>query len=361
MLYKNCPLAWLPEQVNCGPWLTHYTLDELERRLTSERAVLPICSRDTPVEAIEKLGPLVLPPLYREGLDAELQAAMLARIRDCFPYFLGTQRREKYRATFDVVELPNVENAFRTATRTDQRAAILAFSVDTAVEEHGPHLPLATDRIQSYGVLNRLAQEMPGLWMAPPVDYGHLTWGLPRGLSIDVTPGLLTRYVARYAKALFERHQSAGLYVVDVHGSPVHRQAIQDGLAASGVPHWKFRWLYEPLVEFASERSDQHAGGVETAVVEAIGHDLVDRQWWPGREADLVAGEMSFELALQLQTDMPAFIQYAESNPWNGIVGRIGNYHHVGGAMMLELMVELARGDVREMHRSVGVPGTGVV
>ena len=55
-------------------------------------------------------------------------------------------------------------------------------------------------------------------------------------MSIDITPGLVTRYVSRYAQALVDRYQPDALYVVDVHGSPVHRQAIQDGLAKSGVP-----------------------------------------------------------------------------------------------------------------------------
>ena len=139
----------------------------------------------------------------------------------------------------------------------------------------------------------------PGLALAPPVDYGHLTWGLPRGLSIDITPALLTRYVANYARALVARYQAEALYVVDVHGSPVHRLAIQEGLAASGVERWKFRWLHQPLVEFASERGDQHAGGVETAVIEAIGPGLLDPRWWPGRINELAAGEMTFELALR--------------------------------------------------------------
>ena len=47
-----------------------------------------------------------------------------------------------------------------------RRPRILAFSVDTAVEEHGPHLPLATDRIQSYAVLAKLAEETAGLALA---------------------------------------------------------------------------------------------------------------------------------------------------------------------------------------------------
>jgi creatinine amidohydrolase/Fe(II)-dependent formamide hydrolase-like protein len=217
------------------------------------------------------------------------------------------------------------------------------------VEQHGPHLPLATDRIQSYAVLARLAGEIAGLALAPPADHGHLTWGLPRGLSIDITPALLTRYVAGYARALVAHYQAEALYVVDVHGSPVHRRAIEEGLAASGVGRWRFRWLHQPLVEFAADRGDQHAGGVETAVIEAIGSGLLDPRWWPGRIAELAAGEMTFALALQLQGNLGDFIDYAESHPWNGIVGRIHNYRDVDGPLMLERMVEIARQDLREL------------
>ena len=220
---KTCPPEWLPEQVNTGVWLSHYTVDELEQRLAHEHIVLPICSWDTPIEELERLGPLLLPPLYLEALDADLTRPLLARIDGCFPYFKGSQRRAAVKATLKVVELS------RPASRPpDSRARILAFSVDTAVEEHGPHLPLATDRIQSYAVLAKLAEETEGLALAPPVDYGHLTWGLPRGLSIDITTALLSRYVANYARSLVARYQAEALYVVDVHGSPVHRLAIQE-------------------------------------------------------------------------------------------------------------------------------------
>jgi hypothetical protein len=39
----------------------------------------------------------------------------------------------------------------------------------------------------------RAREQAEGLALAAPVDYGHLTWGLPRGFSIDVTTALLTR------------------------------------------------------------------------------------------------------------------------------------------------------------------------
>jgi len=74
---------------------------------------------------------------------------------------------------------------------------------------------------------------------------------------------------------------------------------------------------------------------------------LLDPRWWPGRIAELAAGEMSFALALQLQSNLADFIGHAESHPWNGIVGRIDNYRAVDGPAMLERMTAVARQDVQ--------------
>jgi creatinine amidohydrolase/Fe(II)-dependent formamide hydrolase-like protein len=344
MLSESCCPAWLPRRVNTGPWLSHYTIDELEILIRQQLIILPICSLATPPEQVERLGPLLLPPLYSEALDDDLKAAILSRMNTCFPYLEGSRRRGQASTQIDIVELP-------AAVPPDSvpRPKILAFSVDPAVEQHGPHLPLATDRIQSYAVLAQLAKEVTGLVLAPPVDYGHLTWGLARGLSIDVPPALLSHYVARYAAALAAHYLPDALYVVDVHGSPVHRRAVEAGLAASGVPRWRFRWLHQPLVEFAADRGDQHAGGVETSVIEAIDPNLLDPRWWPARLAELATGEMTFDLALQLQNNLTDFVDYAEANPWNGIVGRILNYREVTGRLLMERMVEVARQDIREL------------
>ena len=178
----------------------------------------------------------MLPPLYHEALDDELRTALLERIRTCFPFHESTDRAGS--ASFDVVDLPKTVHPPPVS-----RPRVLAFSVDTAVEEHGPHLPLATDTLQSYAVLERLAEESDALAIAPPLDYGQLTWGLPFGLSIDITAPLLTRYVTAYADALTAWTAPESLYVVDVHGSIVHRTAIIDGLAASGIARWSFRFF----------------------------------------------------------------------------------------------------------------------
>jgi creatinine amidohydrolase/Fe(II)-dependent formamide hydrolase-like protein len=218
--------------------------------------------------------------------------------------------------------------------------------VDTAVEEHGPHLPLATDTIQSYGVLHQLASEFDGIEICRPVEYGQLTWGLPFGFSIDLTSDLLARYVTGYVNALVGWKKPQAIYVVDVHGSIAHRRAIVDGLAASLASLWGFRWLHEPLAEFASERGDQHAGGVETVLVELLNPELLDWRFWPKRVDKLASGQMAITQAVALAADLPAFVRYVEKHSLNGIIGNIHNHASLDANEMFSRMMDVARHDI---------------
>jgi creatinine amidohydrolase/Fe(II)-dependent formamide hydrolase-like protein len=337
--------AYLPTQVNHGPFLAAHSWYVLRERLARDDAVLPICSLRTSLDELKQLGPLVLPPLYHEALDDGLKAALLSRINQCFPYFVGTKARASGPGRLNVAELSP-----RSASREDS-PRILAFSVDTAVEEHGPHLPLATDTIQSYAVLQQLAKDIPGLVLGPPVEYGQLTWGLPFGMSIDITAPLLTRYVTNFVNAVLDWCAPEALYVVDVHGSIIHRTAIQEGLAASRCQRWAFRWLHEPLMEFAGERGDQHAGGVETSLIHHISPNLVDSRWWPKRIDELVAKQMTLQEAIELSPKLEQFIARVERDGLNGIVGDVRNFFAVDAETMFARMLDVARRDVAGLQR----------
>ncbi len=230
---------YLPQRLNSSHWLTWYTLERLRTLDAGAEIVLPICSLGTPCAELSELGDLVLPPLYHEALDPELQHKIVAQIQRCFPYYELTRQAAEEPLRLRIAELP------RRKPPATARPKVLAFSVDTAVEEHGPHLPLATDTIQSYGVLRHVASEMKDVLLGPPVEYGQLTWGLPFGFSIDLTAPLLTEYVAGMVNALIEWMQPNALYVVDVHGSIVHLEAIVAGLETSHAETWSFRWLHE--------------------------------------------------------------------------------------------------------------------
>ena len=335
---------YLPQRVNSGAFLTAYTLEQLKLRAPTDRMVLPICSFGTPVEDLTRLAPLVLPPLYHEALGDGLKSKILAQVEKCFPFFEGTRHRDEIRGQFEIVEISPTSRAAPI-----ERPEIFAFSVDTAVEEHGPHLPLMTDTIQSYGVLQRLADENDSIVIGPPVEYGQLTWGLPFGMSIDITPPLLTQYVRQYVDALYEWIAPVALYVVDVHGSIIHRNAIQDGLRQSRSDRWDFRWLHEPLVEFAGDRGDQHAGGVETSLVHLINPDLLDSDWWPDRIDAIAAGQMSMTEAIELSADLSKFVDRVDSGDFNGIVGDVRNFHHVDGEVMMQRILDVARKDIASL------------
>ncbi|MDA0285243.1 MAG: creatininase family protein [Planctomycetota bacterium] len=340
---------FLPQAVNVGPWITAYTLFELRDRLSSTAFVLPICSLGTSCDELTagiSEHELLLPPLFHEAMTDNLRDSIIDRIHACFPLYEpgheGNHSSNQLRVRIhDARPLPEVSSP-----------KVLAFSVDTAVEEHGPHLPLATDTIQSYSVLFQLEKEIQGFIAGQPVEYGHLTWGLPFGMSIDLTPELLTRYVTGFANAVLDWHRPEVMYVVDVHGSIVHRQAIIAGLEQSRVERWAFRWLHEPLIHFASERGDQHAGGVETALVEHASSALIDKRWFPARVADIEAGQMTLERAVELTPDLQKFIDFVDESGANGIVGKIRNYESLDAASMFQQMLAVAREDVRVLQES---------
>lgn len=340
---------YLPTTVNSGPWITAYTLERLRSEADAEY-ILPICSLATPYAELRELGDRLLPPLFHEALDDDLKRRIIARICQCFPSWEINRRGP---SPLRIAELPQQELV------ADDPAQLLAFSVDTAVEEHGPHLPLATDTIQSYSVLQSLELEFDSLELCRPLEYGQLTWGLPFGFSIDLTAELLTAYLQRYVDALVDWKRPRAIYVVDVHGSVTHRQAIVAGLEASKFDRWTFRWLHEPLAEFASARGDQHAGGVETALVRRVSKELLDPFWWPDRIAEIAAKQMSFQNAVELTPDLDAFSRYVDQRLLNGVVGDINNFHAVDAEVMFERMLDVARIDLDHLMTGAAAKNAG--
>jgi len=334
---------YFPARVNTGRFLSGYTLNELEKRISGDEIVMPICSLGTGIDQLTSLAPLVLPPLYHEAMDGDLREKIENQIRQTFPYLSGSKKSLDFQGNFRVVECE------RQPYTSPDSPKILAFSVDTAVEEHGPHLPLQTDTLQSYAVLNHLAEEMDDFLVGPPVEYGQLTWGLPFGLSVDLTAPLLTRYVRGFANAMMKWIKPAALYVVDVHGSIIHRNAIQEGLRQSECEHWAFRWLHDSLVEFAGDRGDQHAGGVETSLIHHINPELVDPHYWPDKVDELAQGQMNLEMAVELSSDLQRFSDEVEKHQFNGIVGNVKNFFDLDAQLLMDRMLDVTREDVRRL------------
>ena len=138
-----------------------------------------------------------------------------------------------------------------------------------STEQHGPHLPLATDTLIACAVSLRFAGTRPDVLVAPAVAYGSAGehGGFPGTLSIgaSATEVLLVE-LARSADAF------AGVLFVSAHGGnagPV-RAAVQLLTSESRKVRW---WAPKPVPDRAG---DWHAGFVETSVILALEPDLVD-------------------------------------------------------------------------------------
>lgn len=326
--------------------LVHHTFMQLDALRDREPLILPICSIHTAATVLATIPGLVLPPLYREAMDDELRQALIARIRACLPCMAASPKYAMQSRDLEVVE---VEACDPPAIKL--QPGVLALSIDTAVEQHGPHLPLATDSLQCKAVLRQVASQQPGMHIAPPLEYGQLAWGLPIGWSVDLTAPLTRRYVAGYVDALLRAYQPRSLYAVCVHGSKLHHQAIREGLQDSQATSWVFRWLHEPLQAQAWDRGDAHAGSIETVLIEHLAPQLIDHHWWPAQQESLKAHQMSLTAAITATADLPGWI--ARPDPeWNGIVGDLNNHASLNAASLMQQMVQTALGDVQMLMTS---------
>jgi creatinine amidohydrolase len=186
---------------------------------------------------------------------------------------------------------PELEEATRSGA-----VALWALGV---IEEHGPHLPLATDvyvpSAQLLQVQHRLAEKKINSVIVPPFYWGvnHVTGSFPG--SIDVRPEVMTELMTdvfrSLAKAGFKQ-----VFCITGHYDAAHSRAIVDAVRrANSALDIKVRYvvpkplaervglkagdagfiIVDPPVEAAPAHPDLHAGEAETSMLLSIAPDVV--------------------------------------------------------------------------------------
>lgn len=154
-------------------------------------------------------------------------------------------------------------------TDVAERAASSLLAVPVgSTEQHGPHLPLATDTVIAVALCQRLAVRRDDVLVAPPVAYGaageHAAFPGTLSIGSEATERLLVE-LGRSADAF------GGVLFVSAHGG--NAAAVSAAVRRLRSESRRVRaWAPKPV---AGVRGDWHAGFVETSVVLAVAPALV--------------------------------------------------------------------------------------
>jgi mycofactocin precursor peptide peptidase len=136
-----------------------------------------------------------------------------------------------------------------------------------SLEQHGPHLPLATDTVVALALAEGLAARRLDVVVAPPLPYGAS--GEHAGFAGTLSVG--HRALADFLTELIRsaRESFAGVVVVSAHGGNAEALAAVDE---------RSRFEGDPVLVWspAVPEGDAHAGRTETALMLALDDQDVD-------------------------------------------------------------------------------------
>ena len=152
-----------------------------------------------------------------------------------------------------------------------------------AVEEHGSHLPLATDSIQPVELAEQVAKRT-GSIIIPPLKYGNCASTANFPGTISIRPETLKAIVVDILKEL-ARHGVKNVLIISGHAGRTHIAAIKNAagdvvktedIKVMALSDYDIVYKFRGMDEFP--RDDGHAGMIETSRIMAIRPDLVKEE-----------------------------------------------------------------------------------
>jgi creatinine amidohydrolase len=157
-----------------------------------------------------------------------------------------------------------------------EEGAIAILPIGAAAKQHGLHLPLDTDRVQTEWFAERLAQGVSALiW--PTVTYGHYPAFTEYAGSVSLSAFVFESMVREIATSILAQGCRA-LFVLDTGLSTI----APVGCALSGLHHAQHLRIHDgpryldAACRLASQDYGSHADELETSLMLALAPHLVD-------------------------------------------------------------------------------------
>jgi creatinine amidohydrolase len=243
------------------------------------------------------------------------------------------------------VELQNL--TWQDAERLGAEGAVGLVTL-ASLEQHGPHLPLATDSLLGEHLARDVADRLPGPVVVTPVVRGGLsTHHLAFAGSVTVPPDAYRELVVSFLEGL-ERMGIGKIAIFSSHGGNfgfIRDLAAEYEGQATVAGYSDLERYIEVMIGTAAElglhapETDIHAGGLETSMMLAAYPDLV-------RPFDGVEGYMAAEPGWLQRIFEEGIRPVSES----GVLGDVGGANpEVGEALFAALAVELVDHFTREL------------
>jgi len=174
----------------------------------------------------------------------------------------------------------------RVRERLDNGLRTVLFAAGST-EQHGPHLPLATDAMLGDALADGVCRRLPDVLLGPTLTLGVSPHHMGFPGTISLSPETFKATVREYAESL-GAHGFERVLVVPSHGG--NFAPLRELVEESGGRVGKAELIaYTDLAEFVrvltdvglaeglpAEVSGSHAGEAETSIVRALADSLVD-------------------------------------------------------------------------------------